>query len=213
MISFPPYFYRNNNLKNKWWHRLFVTIYTLILVIIFLISLFIFTSIGIVPPTTWNTNYTTLKTFMNSQTENSGNAIPSFLNLPGAIGCIAENQHIEYVYEPNLRASYCRFNLVSHIDDAASYFHNDFYLNEDIENIKQKLLSLDKPTSGDNSYCFISKDANCHQIGSIVKYKKNAIYYLLAIFWSIITIFIVSFFLQLIYYKGFIFIIYGNSKK
>jgi len=81
------------------------------------------------------------------------------------------------------------------------------YSIQEIKGFITEVIKEDK----EKRYCFIGKNLNCSS-EDIIFYKRSYVYYIQIISYSLILTYIFSLFLQLIYFKYLIYVIYGRKK-
>lgn len=199
---------KREGLNKKWWHRLIKVAFFFSLIIVFLFSLAISLS-----STTTNTRNSTiisnLRDFTASSDFSTVNTIPSFLEINGELGCYnPEKSEIDYVSEYLLEGSFCSYDIVYRVDDAVSFFNR----NNPGANYTRDGLSkiLNKDTN--KRYCLIKRGIDC-QSRNIVKYNKASLFYIEAIFYSLIPVLIWGALGIVFYYRLFLYIIFGNKEK
>ena len=202
------------NLDKKWWHRLLKVLFFFSFLIVLIISFLL--ALSSVALNKNNVNViTSLNDFTSSMGDNSSNSIPPFIGSRGSLGCYdGKNGNIEYVSEYELQNSFCSINLLSRTDEAARFFNSKYpeanYTTYDLIN---NIFEYNKNNNKDNKkYCFITKDLDC-SIKSIVKYEKNWVFYIEALFYAFLSATIWTILWSLFYYKVFLYILYGNKKK
>ncbi len=205
---FYPFYEIGKKLNKKWWHRMFIVFYLVVMPIIFLLLILIF--IEIIP---LNKHLLSIDNSLNHYTKytfyTDNDSVKSFVKKYDHIGCL-EKSKVRYVSSWTLEnKSFCSKDIRSNLDEVMiKLLGGSKALNE--EN-RQKLTEiLDKDT--EKRYCFIHEDINCNS-EQIVGYKKNVFFYFLAILGSTLSLFLLNLLFQLLYFKGFIYVIYGNSIK
>lgn len=197
---------------NTWWHRFLKVVFFFSLGVVFLISFVI--SFNFIALSGINTTIVSnLNDFTASSDNETTNTIPSFLRIDGELGCFnPDTNHINqignyYAEKYSLMESYCSYDLVSKIDDAVS-FHN--ILHPGANWTKERILELlNKDT--EKRYCLINKDVGCSS-KNIVKYIKTPVFYIEALFYPLLAVFIWGIFWSVVYHRIFLYIVYGNKK-
>lgn len=195
-------------LGEKWWHRFFIVAY----VITSLATLGVSVALSIegVEEKPYNINIkNNLRDFSRDSDKSVSNTVPLFLKQSGSIGCL-DGDRINYVSTYALeKGSFCSAEISSHIDEAANKIVGDGSLTFEK---RKELLSeaLNKDTQ--KRYCFVHKESIDCLSENVISYDKNVVYYLQVIAYSLISVYVVSLLLQILYYKGFIYIVYGKNK-
>lgn len=199
---------KREGLNKKWWHRLIKVAFFFSLIIVLLFSLAI--SLSSTTPNARNsTIISNLRDFTASSDLSTVNTIPSFLEINGELGCYnPDKSEIDYVSKYLLEESFCSYDIVYRADDAVSFFNRNTpganYTRDGLSKI------LNKDTN--KRYCLIKKDIDC-QSRNIVKYNKASLFYIEAIFYSLIPVLIWGAFGIVFYYRLFLYIIFGNKEK
>lgn len=200
---------KKEGLHLKWWHRFLKVAFLFSLVITFLISFAIsFTTIS---PTKNNTTIiNNLRDYTASNSFSTDNTIPAFLEMSGDLGCYdPTTNNISYVGEYYLEKSYCNYDFITNADKVVDFFNKQFpEKNFTKEGLFNKILNKDT----EKRYCLIDKDASCKS-DKIVKYNKTTMFYIEAIFYSLLAVIIWGFFWSLFYHRVFLYILYGNKRK
>ncbi len=204
-----PFLKYNSFLKDKWWHRLFVVFYNITVVAFLIVAFFVaYSSISETPFNTKIIN--NLRDFSKNSDKSMANTVPSFLKQGQKIGCFEDGKY-NYVSTYSLQhETFCSSDLSSHLDEAAQVIMGDDSLT--FERRKEALseaLTNDK----EKRYCFIRKQGVDCLSNNIISYNKNIIFYLQVIASSFLTAYLFSLFLQLLYFKGLIYIIYGKKPQ
>ena len=197
------------NLQEKWWHRFFVVLFTIFLISFFLVFLLIMSEA--IPEKSFNVDIKyNLREFTKTSSKDIANTVPAFNLLNYKVGCF-EDDKIKYVSYSALNETVCSSDLRSNIDKVAEIFlQNNPLIKDTKENaIKEMTKILDEDT--ETRYCFVSKNANCTS-DKIITYKRNPIFYLEVFLASLFSTYLVALILQFVYFKGFIYIIYGKKK-
>lgn len=196
-------------LTEKWWHRFFTVAYAVV-VCGFLIAA-IFVSLEGVGEKTFNTTIkNNLRDFSKNSDKSIANTVPLFLQQGGKIGCF-ENNKIGYVSTYSLEnETFCSADISAHLNEAAEKIVGDGSLT--LERRKEALSeALAKDT--EKRYCFIRKEGIDCLSNNIVSYNRNFVYYLQVFAYSLLATFLFSLFLQVLYFKGIIYIVYGKKSK
>jgi hypothetical protein len=205
-IFFP---FANNKtfLSEKWWHRFFVIIYIIILCIFSIATVLI--SLGMVKEEIFNTNIkNNLRDFTKNSDKSVANAVPLFLEQGNKIGCL-ENSKISYISTYTLETKvFCNADIPGHLDEASRFYANLITGSStgELKNALSEVLSKDT----EKRYCFMHKDLDCSS-DKVISYSRNAIYYAQVIGYSLIAVYFFSLILQVLYFKGLIYIIYGKN--
>jgi len=197
------------NLENKWWHRFFVVIFFIFVVAFFGLSLFIAGSL--IPETDFNVDIKyNLREFTKTSSKDVVNTIPAFNLLNYKIGCL-EDGKIGYISTYYLEKSICSSDLRGNIDKVAEIFLKNNPLIKDTK--EQAISGLTKvlDTDTETRYCFIQNEVGCSS-DKIVTYKRNIIYHLEFFLAPLVSTYLFILILRFIYFKGFIYIIYGKKK-
>lgn len=218
-------------LEEKWWHRFFIVAY--VITTLATLGIAVALSIEGVEEKPYNINIkNNLRDFSKNSDTSVSNTVPLFLEQGGNIGCLEDNR-IKYVAVDTLeKKTFCSADILTHIDQASRKVLTSGSLNseskriitdEEFNNLNGgpgKVLSGEERNNllldvisrdSEKRYCFVSADIDCSS-DRIVSYSKNIVYYLQVIAYSLVTVYLVSVFLQVLYYKGFIYIVYGKNK-
>lgn len=192
-------------LTQKWWHRLFIVIFSILILIILLSSLGILNE-----ELEKNENniyiYNNLREFSKNSDPATTNTVPSFLAQKGQVGCLDNNilRDISTYYLEE--KSVCSSDVLKNIKQIAARLNEIHNTNYSTDTYEEGLKN-----TTETRYCFISADVNCSS-DKIIMYKKSNIYYLTVVGYSLGITYLASLLLQLIYFKGFIYIVYGKNK-
>lgn len=211
-IVFP---YREG-LENKWWHRLIKVFFVFLLVIVSVIVYICFLDGNKVSKNDIDI-INNLRQFTKEDSKNLDNTIPYFLKQNGELGCL-EGDEIKYVSEYYLEEkSLCNKDIIGNFDKvivAINKQENLNYTQDQIEEFKNKTFEENESlvSKGEEKrYCFI-KDVECAS-NNIIKYKKNVFYYCEPLVYVLPIIFVFYILCVNLYYRVFIYIIYGNKNK
>jgi len=194
-------------LGEKWWHRFFIVAY--VITTLATLGIAVALSIEGVEEKPYNINVkNNLRDFSKNSDTSVSNTVPLFLEQGGNIGCLEDNR-IKYVSVYTLeKKTFCSADIPSRLDDVSQKFiGNDSSTVERRKELLSEMISKDS----EKRYCFISNEIDCSS-DKVVSYNKNAVYYLQVIIYSLVSVYLVSIFLQILYYKGFIYIVYGKNK-
>jgi|GEM_PF-3542563 len=203
----------NEFLSEKWWHRLFVVFYFVGIASFLVIAFFI--SVSSIGEHSFNiTVKNNLRDFSKQNNSSIANTVPLFLEQSDKIGCL-ENNNVKYVSTYTLEnETFCSADIPSHLDEAANKIIGNGTLS-----VEQRRDALSQMLAKDTEkrYCFVPIVPNSLDCSSdkVIAYNRNTIFYLQAIIYTLIASYIFSLILQVIYFKGLIYIIYGrkvNSK-
>lgn len=197
-------------LMEKWWHRLFVVVYVVIIVGLIVVS-FLGVLVSIEESdATYNISVkNNLRDFSKNSDKNIANTVPLFLKQTGSVGCLEDNK-IGYVSTYVLEdETFCSADISAHLDEAAEKIIGNGTLTVDK---RRELLSGALVKDTEKRYCFIPKDINCSS-DKVVSYNQSILYYLQVIIFPIIITYLFSLFFQVTYFKGLIYIIYGRKFK
>jgi len=201
-----PFSRRYSFLSEKWWHRLSVVFYY-IAVISFLI-LAIFISLSSISERSFNISVkNNLRDFSRESNTSIANTVPSFLAQNNKIGCL-ENNNVKFVSTYTLEnETFCSSDISSHLDEVANKIIGNGTLT-----VEQRRDALSQMLAKDTEkrYCFMPISLNCSS-DKVIAYDRNAIYYLQAIIYTLVATYIFFLVLQIIYFKGLIYIIYGTK--
>jgi hypothetical protein len=206
-----PFNHSNEHLKEKWWHRLFVVAF----VIFVLLGLAV--SIGVIGEELGSRNFnstvqTNLKDFTAAQDKSVSDATSLFLNKYSQIGCLEDSGKISYVSTYELKnQALCSADLSAHLSDVADKIISSENISANYKNELIGKLSQTLQEDTEKRYCFVPKNI-CASSGNIVAYKHGAIFYLQIAIYALVITYLLSLFLQLMYFKGLIYIIYGKKK-
>lgn len=215
-------------LGEKWWHRFFIVAY--VITILGALGVAVLVSIDSIEERPYNINIkNNLRDFSKNSDKSVSNTVPLFLGQSGDIGCL-EGSRINYVSTYTLEnKTFCSADILSHLDQASKKVLTSgsltsepkrFITDEEYDKLggQVKVLSEDDRSSllldvisrdSEKRYCFVSNEIDCSS-DKIVSYNKNIVYYLQVIVYSLISVYLASLFLQVLYYKGFIYIVYGK---
>jgi len=202
------------DLHTKWWHRLVVVIFFISLISFLLLALAV--SSENIPENISNLKIKNdLRDFSKESSTSTintipTNTIPTFLKQRGKFGCLQKDE-IKFVSTYLLEnKSICSADINLNIDEI-SKFINDIaeYSSTNIEELKKSILN-NLNENNEKRYCFIHKNIDCMS-DKIVNYDFNILYYFQVIIYSLLSTYLFSLFLQIIYYKGIIYIIYGKK--
>jgi len=210
-ILLKPFFFKKTHidLKNKWWHRLFVVILVLFIILLFVFSLALYYEV--IPHNKSNVNITNnLREFTKNSSKSVANTIPMFV-VDSRIGCLKNDNSIEYLSAYALQTSVCSSDLRGNINEVAEIIieKNSFKETQKQIIIDDLNKKLDKDI--ETRYCFIHSDVSCDSSDRIISYKNGVLFYLEVLLASIFSVYFIALFLQLVYFKGFIYIIYGKK--
>jgi hypothetical protein len=201
-------FRRDLKLNNKWWHRLAQVIFTITLVIFFVLSTLSFQSL--LPDKSWNTDVLfSIDDYATFSLED--NAVSAFMDSEGKLGCKG-NEGIEYLSTYTLKKkAVCNTDLVENIDTVISELQKlDLMPDVSAATLRDPLLERIDEIGANN--CLIHTDVDCSAF-DIVKYEYNHYRYLSIIVLGGLTSIILSLLLLNIYYRGFVYIIFGKKKR
>lgn len=198
------------DLETKWWHRFFVVLFIILVIVIFFSSLLMTSEV--IPETIYNVNIQyNLRDFTKNSSPEIIDTIPAFISLNYKIGCLDGNR-IDYFWISDLNKCICSSDLRGNIDNIALLVSQK---NVEYSNVsKSKMIAALTDTlnkEAETRYCFIVNSVKCSS-DKIVAYRRNIIFYLEMFFASLILTYMVGLFVQFVYFKGLIFIIYGNKK-
>lgn len=211
MKIFPKFIKINIDLESKWWHRVFVILF-FILMMLFLVFYFLLGGIPI-PETSFNIDIKyNLREFTRTSSQDVINTIPAFNLLNYKIGCLKDNKEIDYVSNYNLKKSACSSNLRGNIEQVAETLIAN---NPSITSTKEGMINyLNEKLDEDveTRYCFIHNDVGCNS-DKIITYERNIIYSLESFIAFFASVYLFALILQVIYFRGLIYIIYGKKKS
>ena len=182
------------NLNEKWWHRLVIVFYILVLIIIAVsVSVTHFVEKDLVAPATFNINVTeTWSDYVEQQSEGFSDIQKEQYNTYRASGLSPEAAK-ELADKPSFSAFVLRFG-----DGSIGCFSKENGFNT---------LS---------SYGFPKEETltkKCDGESSIVKYQENWVYHVQGILYILLMILLSSVMLQFLYYKVFMYVVYGSTKE
>ena len=189
---------KSDRLDGKWWHRLFIVLYGIILFFVFILSFggsYVALDKSDYFKNTSNVNVVSdLRSFAKDYSGN-GVVVEDFLLVEGSLGCVDEQKNVSYLSSYNFASkTYCDPNMRGNIEKAASWFARS--QSYGFATIKKGLEeTLDKDT--EYRYCFIPKDIGCTASNKIIKYSLAPIYYLKIIALSLLISLIVFYYLYL----------------
>lgn len=197
-------------LHTKWWHRFFVVIYVLLMVIFFLIALTV--SSRNIPEKSFNLKIkNNLRDFSKNSSTSTINTVSDFVAQDGKFGCLQNNKINYYISTYDLKnKAVCSADIGSHIEETANKL-KDIADDKSLSTEEFKKFVTNNLYKNDiKRYCFIRKSIDCDS-AEIVNYHFSIYYYLQVVVYSLLVTYLFSLFLQTIYFKGFIYIIYGKK--
>jgi hypothetical protein len=227
-IIFSWLFRSSLELNKHWWHRLIKVIF---------ISLFCLTTLAIYffgitsPESSYlvkhnvsikNTLYTFSENYVGKDNENT---IPKFFEQKDNFGLLIGNK-INYISEYQLGKSVCYKTPEKYLDGISAIIYSGFLSTLNYQ--EQQTTSLEKFTPkikeifnkdtnrkcfffGTNDYDGMLKKTDNLSI-KIINYKPNILYYIEFIIIASLITFISFVIYALIYYRGILYVVYGNKK-
>lgn len=197
----------SKKLNIKWWHRMFTVLYLVFMPIIFLILILIFNEV--IP---LNKHLLSIDNNLNDYTKYGSYAendsVISFVKKHDHIGCL-EKSKVRYISSWTLEnKSFCSKDVRSNMDEIIVKLSGSKALNEENRRQLTKILNSEV----EKRYCFIHEDIGCNS-KQIVGYRKNLIFYLSVFLGSTLSLLLLNLLFQLLYFKGFIYVVYGNEIK
>jgi hypothetical protein len=200
-------------LNDKWWHRLFIVLFNLCVVFFFIICNF--TATLLITEYSFNIN---TKNSLRSFSENSDKSVVNttyyFLEQGDKFGCIEEDGRIIPLSIYTIRnEALCSSDISVNIEEVAKEVSDKWkdrmqkYSIQEIKGFITEVLNEDK----EKRYCFIGKNLDCSS-DNIIYYKRSYVYYLQIAAYSLVSTYFFSLFLQFVYFKGLIYVIYGRKK-
>jgi hypothetical protein len=206
---FFPFGKKYSYLSEKWWHRFFVVIFAVSVVLFFISS--IFSSYLGIPEKKFNISIQyNLRDFTKTSAKDVVNTIPAFNLMDYKIGCLKDSS-INYVSTYDLNNSVCSSDLRGNIDKVADIFMKNNYQFADktkSQMVQMIAEALEKDT--EYRYCFLNQSIGCMS-DKIITYKKNFIFYAEVLIASVLATYLYSLILQFVYFRGLIYIIYGKK--
>jgi hypothetical protein len=207
------------NLKKFWWHRLFIVLFWFLIIIVFAIAYFSFSSINELPLNQVDIK-NNLRKYASTQSKGETNdLIPGFLALPGELGELDNtDKKVTRIYT-NLSNSICNNDIVANIDSVAAEIKNKVsaYKTDDVNELAagiKKKIETDRRNgelgANEKVYCLISQDDTTALSPVIIKFQPNFLFYLRNIVLAGITALIGSYIVQFLYYKIFLYVIFGD---
>lgn len=206
---FSPFAKCHIDLHTKWWHRLFVVIFFISLISFFLLALTV--SSENIPENISNLKIkNNLRNFSKESSTSTINTIPAFLQQRGKFGCL-QKDGIKFVSTYLLEnKSICNADINLNIDETSKFINGiTEYSSTNIKDLKKYILN-NLNENNEKRYCFIHKDIDCMS-DKIINYSFNILYYFQVIIYSLLSTYLFSLFLQIVYFKGIIYIIYGKK--
>ena len=204
-------------LENKWWHRLIKVLFVFSLIAVFAFSFVC--SLQYIDISKNKINIVNnLREFTKNDNQQLDNTIPSFLEQNGELGCL-NGDTINYISSYDLENNcYCNKDMINNIDKAIAVIakvQNSYFSISEVEKFKNDRIAerdafLQK--GEEIRYCNINKSIECTS-NNIIKYNKNIFYYGEAFIYSILVTALFYLIFIILYYKVFIYIIYGNKNK
>ena len=187
---------------------MFKIIFIIVTLIFFLISFAI--SYYEVNKKTYNTSYVGIIDYTKAHPELK-NSIENFKKLQGELGCLdASSRNYKYISDYGFaKTGYCNANLLGNFDDAWQVISSSDSISEDNYLLKSKLKQT---VTEENRVCLIheSERGEC-DYENIVKYTANYVFYLQVVLYTLIAGGIWIVFWLVLYYKGFLYIVYGGG--
>jgi len=212
-----PFVENRSDLESKWWHRFFKVAFVLSLVLVALTALVGFYSAY------YNSGGTpvkdvriinNLKDFTKSSSPNIKNTLPLFLDQSGKLGCLnPESKRISYLNTWGLEKNItCNADIVENFESIIDIMEAR-YAGSPEADIRDSLL---KALAGDTRprYCFVGTGVGCSS-EYIVKYERQLSPHTCAVIvGSSIGVALIWFYVwTAIYYKLFIYIVFGKNKS
>ncbi len=201
------------NLTSRWWHRLLKVVF-----VVTTTFLIIVTPIGLYHGIELKPSNTKIIYSIEDFTRKSyktGNVVPDFLALNGEFGClnVLEDEYT-WLYEYKLKEqSYCNRNLENSLDTALPLVSSDYKKESEKmkTTIKESILNL---VHEKNRVCLIHEDKRdkC-AYENIVKYERSNAFFLHVALFSILIWFCWITLCLVLYFKGFLYIIFGRKKE
>jgi hypothetical protein len=223
-ILFPFSDYKAS-METKWWHRLFVVTFALLIFSGALIALpigFIIADEGIGSYKINSKIFTTLNDFTAKQDTSISDTVSLFTKEYSKIGCLQENGKINRLHAFTLeRGAFCsadvRANLSSIADqmiETEGFYHGLSLTQQQIRKDNfieglERILSMDT----EKRYCFVHHDVLECSSHNVVAYKHNIFFYAGWLAVSLVALYLFSLFLQFLYFKGLLYIIYGKLEN
>lgn len=215
---FIPFSRHADVLNHKWWHRLFKVTYILSLILVLSLACLFF----IANKSIENLSYEEVKIFMKlddfmkQQESTNQNHVSMFVSSYDNLGCTLDGEIsvLSYYQKESLdNVVFCNPHLKLNIEDLAKWiFSNSLELiNKDYESNKTYNDSIDilrKKIGDSHLVCFEWENDICG-FENVISYQYTPLFYLKRVLYSVFTTYIVGIFLQFLYFKGFIYIIYG----
>jgi len=200
-------------LNDKWWHRLFIVLFTICTAFFFIISTII--TNNAVNEYSFNINTkNSLEIFSKNSDKSVANTTYYFLEQGDKFGCLGEDGKITTLSKYTIRdKAICNADISINIEEVAKEVSDKWkdsmqkYSIQEIKGFITEVIKEDK----EKRYCFIGKSLHCSS-EDIIFYKRSYVYYIQIISYSLILTYIFSLFLQLIYFKCLIYVIYGRKK-
>lgn len=217
-----PFSDHRDSLKAKWWHRLFVVVFAFLIFIGTLSVIAGTIAGGGVGYYKINSKIlSNLNEFTAKQDTSISDTVSLFTEQYSQIGCLEDSGKISYVSSYTLEnKAYCSADLSAHLPSVADRIIREqnpsaVYNTSQYQSDKNGLIqALNQRLSEDTEkrYCFVNKDIVCSSSSNIVAYKPNILFYLQGLIISAVGLYLFSLFAQLLYFKGLIYIIYGNRR-
>ena len=214
-----PFKSDHKRLQLRWWHRLLVVLYLLIIFFIILTSIYL----GLTQKDIWKgqrVNLTSkvlisLNDFTTRQEISAINTTPLFIEKYPNIGCLKDHKAIEELssYEVQ-REVFCNRDISSNVEEISyEITKNSVALLQYKGKEDQLVRHINELLSNDTEkkYCLVPKNFEC-SADAIVAYKNNILFYVIGLAILAIGVYLTSLLLQFLYFRGFIYIIYGNLK-
>lgn len=198
-------------LQEKWWHRLCVVIFVVCLSFFLVISTYLTSEFTTERSITIKDD---LRNFSTNSDKSIPNTIPFFLKLGGKLGCLEDRGEVMALSSYDLeKTSYCSADLFGHAEGLTKAMQDEeerIKKSRPMEGLKKDIYYM--MLNIDETYCFISEDVGCES-ANIIMYHINVFYYMKIVFYPLVATYIFSLFLQFVYFKGLIYIIYGRHVK
>ncbi len=197
------------NLNSKWWHRFFKVLFVVVIIATLGISYFVASSS--IENTFENTDITITLTDYTKNHPELVNTVPSFLEKNGTLACKNDaTRGYDYLSDFSLKNyAVCNNDITTNIDKVFTVLQS---LDPAVKNTAKDSILQSHIQNSKDSYCLGNKKYFSCGSTHVVKYIKNYIFYWEAVGYAVLTTIIVSLVLLLVYFKGFIYIIYGKKK-
>lgn len=209
--KFMKLFREDLSLSNKWWHRLFKVVFFIVTLL-----LIVGTPIGLyygVPQNIKNTQITTNLVQFTQQHPEMMDTLPAFLVSPGELGCKKEQgKEYGYLSEYEIGKGVCNADILGNLDSLLNILGTKDVFNENWNTPLVKTY-VTEAVEERKLVCLINSDYRDEcPYENVVKYQRNILFLGQAFLYSLLVIAGWIIFWLLLYYHGFLYVVYGKKK-